>query len=329
MNTRLDDLDGNGRRKETHMKKLTHFILLLLFSILISGCTQEKPNLEPKQTNTPLLIEATKEDTDKKIYLFGSIHEADETLYPLPDYVLDAYEKSDAIAVELDIVEAESDYASLLNSFVKFIYTDQKTIKEDISEETYEKGKEILEEAGLYNFMMDSFKPVIWYMMISNAASQDIDIDLDGEWGIDNYFLKEAKEDDKKIIELESADIQYEILENFTKDLQIYLLEQTIDSYEDSKEELKELYKAYKKGNIESLEELLFEEVEDSNEEKYIEEFNQKMITDRNKNMTASLEKALKEHDTIFCTVGLAHVIGEGGIKDLLSSKGYTVRIVN
>lgn len=65
---------------------------------------------EPEATleNAPLLYKVTDGDGNV-IWLFGSIHVGRDDYYPLPEYVLDAYEGSDALAVELDAVAFEND----------------------------------------------------------------------------------------------------------------------------------------------------------------------------------------------------------------------------
>ena len=46
---------------------------------------------------TPLLYRAT-DGAGHEIYLMGTIHLARESTYPLPDYVLDAFERCDVLA---------------------------------------------------------------------------------------------------------------------------------------------------------------------------------------------------------------------------------------
>lgn len=305
------------------MKKMKYLILILCFSFMVCGCSKQKEEVEPKSSNTPLLFEVSKEGMNNKLYLFGSIHAADETLYPLPNYVLDAYQNSDAIAVEFDLVAYEADLSSQFELLSKFVYDNEKTIQDDLDEETYEKAVEILKTAGLYYSMMDSYTPIMWQTLIESVMM--IDAGLEEQYGIDKHFLNLAKEDNKKIIELESADYQYNMLLSFDMDLQVYLLKESIKEYDKLKDATIDLYDLYKKGNKDDLETLLFEEEETS---EYAKEYNNQLVTVRNINMAVSLENAFQDGKNIFCTVGLAHIIGEGGIADLLTQEGYTVTVI-
>ena len=310
------------------MKKLKYVILLFCFMFMISGCTKkevEKEEVkEPISNSTPLLLEVTKEGSENILYLFGSIHAGEETMYPLPNYVMNAYKKSDIVAVEFDIIEYEKDMSTQLSLASKMMNPDSKTIKDYIDEDTYDRAVEILKDAGLYSPLFDNYNPMMWQSLVENAVI--IDINLNTSFVIDSYFLKQAKEDNKNILELESAELQYDILFGFDTDVQVYLLEQSIDGYELSKSSLKQLYEAYKKGDKGVLEKVLFIETEEDNP--YMEEYNNQLITVRNINMTTSLEKAFENGNNVFCTIGLAHIIGEGGIADLLEQKGYSIRVL-
>jgi len=304
------------------MKKLKYLILLLCFSFILIGCTKNQ-DIETT-SNTPLLLEVTKTGTNNKLYLFGSIHAAEEAMYPLPKYVTDAYKKSDLIAVEFDIIEFEKDISSQMNLMSNFINVDGKKIKDYLDEDTYNTCIEILKSTGYYVPMLDSYDPIIWYTLIENAVIEEVN--LNQEYGIDKYLLDISKKDKKEILELESADYQYDILSSFDYETQIYLLKQSIELYEESKNEMDKLYNLYKIGDKDELEKLFFETEEET--DKFAVEFNTKMITDRNNNMANNLKKEFEDGKNIFCTVGLAHIIGPGGIADLLEQEGYTIKVI-
>lgn len=306
------------------MKKFKYGVIMLCFLFMIGGCAKPQEEKMDTSTVTPLLLEATKEGENQTLYLFGSIHAGEEGLYPLPDYVMDAYRKSDVVAVEFDLVAYEQDLDAQIALLANFVNLDGKKIQDYISEETYNKSVEILRKAHLYSPMFDYYTPMMWQMLLENAVI--VDTNLEEQYGIDKSFLNLSKENQKEILELESAESQYNMLSGFDYDTQIHLLEQALDEYEDSKESLKTLYELYKKGNREELEKILFEEEEASNP--YLEEYNEELITKRNKGMLDSLKKAMEDEKDIFCTVGLAHIIGEGGLADLLEEQGYTIQEV-
>lgn len=302
------------------MKKIKYILIIIFFILILSGCHKEKTIVE-QTDSTPLLFEVTKEGQDNKLYLFGSIHAADESVYPLPSYIEDAYEKSDEVAVEFDLIEMTNNLETQVNNLAKFINKDGKNIKDIINEDSYNEAVTILKNAGVYNSLWEHYNPMMWYSLIETASMKDSE--LSEEKGIDLHILKKAKEDKKEIIELESADYQYEMLLSFEEELQIYILEHSISAYNESVDELKKLFELYKKGNKKDLENFLFNENNNSLEE---EKFNDVLVTNRNKNMTESLKSYFNEEKNIFCTVGLAHIIGNDGIAASLEKEGYIVK---
>ena len=112
-------------------------MLLLVFGFLLVGCEKKKEIVEPTASNTPLLLEVTQEGSTNKLYLFGSIHASDESMYPLPEYVMKAYKNSDEIAVEFDLIEYMQDMSNQIESLAKFIIPDGKTVNDYLELEDY------------------------------------------------------------------------------------------------------------------------------------------------------------------------------------------------
>jgi uncharacterized protein YbaP (TraB family) len=56
-----------------------------------------------------------------------------------------------------------------------------------------------------------------------------------------------------------------------------------------------------------------------------MEEYNAKMLTERNIAMAEFARTQLLSGDTVFMAVGAAHMVGEDGIVSLLREMGYTV----
>lgn len=306
------------------MKKLKYIVLLLAFLFISSGCTKEQKEEKSVATSTPLLLEVTKEGTNNKLYLFGSIHAGDESMYPLPDYVMDAYKESELLTVEFDLIEYQQDTELQVNSMAKFLNPGGKSIIDYIGKDSYNKALEILESVTPYNELYDYYSPIMWQMLIENAVI--LDSNLFGNFGVDLNFLERAKKDNKEILELETAEFQYDLLSGFDYETQVYLLKKAINNYDDAKDNMKKLYELYKRGNKEDLEKHVFSETEEPN--KAIIEYNDKLITKRNKAMADGLLEVFDDGKNVFCTVGLAHIIGENGIADLLEQRGYSVVIV-
>lgn len=294
--------------------------------------TNDNNQILEKEKITPLLYEVTKDNSSNKIYLFGSIHAADDRAYPLPKEVLSAYSKSNYLAVEFDIIDFSSSLKEQMDALKLLLYEDGRTIQDSLSEETYELLIPYLEENDLYIPAYEYYRPALQYSLVSNA--QTIKSGLDSDKGIDMYFLEEAKEDEKEILELESAFQQYGLLTNFPDELFDMLIKYSIMYDKELIKETKELYESWLDGDIKKLTEQTSEEVDEeilkefneySNLPEMVDNYNDKLITQRNIQMANNTDKYFLEEKNVFLVVGLAHIIGEDGIVELLEEKGYTV----
>ena len=149
--------------------------------------------------------------------------------------------------------------------------------------------------------------------------------------GIDLHLLEKAYEDDKEIAEIESIEFQYKMLADFDDEIQLMLLQSSIETYEDQDSaavEFKEMMDLWASGNEEEFSEYLngvdYEEMTDE-EIRIFERYNQEMTLNRNLNMADYAEQALSSGKEVFICVGSAHIIGDDAVADLLSQRGYKV----
>ena len=332
------------------MKKLLALLLMLALLLSMAACTttaadplpeeKETETTEvttekstepepdsPAATSTPLLFKVTGENGGT-VWLFGSVHVGIDEMYPFPDYVLDAYNEADALAVECDIIAVEKDMDVMMELVQMMLYMDGSTISDHISPELYEAAVKIMEENNSYMKVLDYYLPVMWYSTIDSFNYANFGYDV--STGIDRTLLNMAKDEDKPILEVESAQFQYEMLSSFSPELQALLLQEAVDTYnsEEVKAMMDGLLKAWCEGDTDSLLLYLNEEADpDTDPEmlKLIEEFNTAMIVDRNIAMADYAENIINGEDKVFICVGMAHIWGDGAVVDLLQQRGYTV----
>lgn len=315
------------------MKRLSRIFLIIMFVFtFILGCTKKDSEYEEpkKETTNPLFYKINDSNSNTNIYLLGSIHAADDTAYPLSEIIMQAYNDSEYLAVEVDTVALTNDFEVSLQLAQKMLYTDGTTIKDHLGDEMYNKMIEILNEKILYNSLYDNYKPAFFESLLENAIIKDAN--MDANKGIDLYFLNLAKENEKNILEIETAEFQYNLLLNNPIELDRMLIDSYIDNYDESLEEMKKMYEAWKNGNQTVLEQLMFsEEVENLTVDQIslLENYNKRLITDRNYGMVNTLEQYIKEEKNVFCVVGVGHVIGDEGIVSLMQKKGYNVEQLN
>ena len=300
--------------------------MLLTFILLLSaaGCTQNPP-----PTEGPAIWMVTEKDSDTVLYLFGSIHVADESAYPLNDTIMAAYNESDYLAVEADVLAFQEDVPRQIELSKTMMYMDGGSITDDIDEKLVEQAIDILEsresDTELPAEVLKLMRPAGWNSVLSQAACDKVG--LSEEYGIDMYFLERAPKDGKEILEVESVEMQLELLYGFPHEIQEYLFEDALD-IDKNAEGTKALYDSWKTGNIEEYlqeEESSADELDDDIIQMNIE-YNQKLVTDRNIGMADVAKSYMDDGKNVFFVVGALHMIGDDGIVELLKDSGYKVQ---
>lgn len=318
--------------------KFLRLFLVIIVLLTFTGCGKDKEKEKTKEpevkiNNNDAIIWEVKSDT-ATVYLVGSIHVARESTYPLQQVLLDAFADSDALAVEANIVDGMKDEELMAEMALMMMYTDGKTARDYLSDETEKLLDEYIAKNGIGGMGKDSetaeylymFKPWVLQSLIENDLA--IASGLISDLGIDMYFINEANKRNMEIIEVESLMFQYNMFESFSPELQEYLLKSSLETdREEYKTNLLETLEAWEKGDVAKLEELFFMQEEDltAEEIKLVEQYSKALIVDRNIGMADKVEELLKGDKNVFYVVGSGHYVGDVGIIQLLTNRGYTV----
>ncbi|MBE5765812.1 MAG: TraB/GumN family protein [Clostridiales bacterium] len=261
------------------------------------------------------------------VYLFPSIHAANESAYPLSQAVKSAYEASEYLAVECDIIAAES-IANQVRMTRRIKLPDGQTVYNYVSQEVYDRVKEYLAGQGMYVDMYEQYHPYMLMSMLELA--QITESGLDYEYGLDRYFLELAKDENKSILEIESVDEQMDLLMNR---LSPHVWDVLLESYLPPEKETSVLmtrlmYDAMLVGDATAISGLLAMEesfVDEADAALYAQ-YTDVLLTQRDAKMQLKVLEYLRENKNVFVVVGAAHVLGPTGLVDSLKEAGCAVR---
>lgn len=273
---------------------------------------------------TPAMWQVTGEN-GAVVTFVGSMHALKKNDYPLPSNMMDAFNSSEILAVEADIGKTTS--LSFQMSILAAMYYDDPSdrLTNHISDEGYKALDAYLREYSMTAESMNIFQPWAVDNTMENLAVGYSG--LSAEYGIDNYFLEQARKNNVEIYEVEGVDFQMDMLMGFSDDIFDLIFRSLEGETKDSQVELlKETYEAWRSGDIDAINDLNEAEGEMSAEdEALIEEYNSIMLYDRNVGMAEAAEKFIDGDKNVFFIVGAAHFVGEKGIISLLENDGYTV----
>ncbi len=302
------------------------------------------PDAEPDVAPTPLFYKVTGQN-GQTMWLLGTIHVGDHRTGHLPQVIYDAFNAADALAVECDTqafeeqAEEDEELQELLSEL--YTYDDGSNTDGHIEdEELYTYALQMMKASGSYNFNTLYFKAHVWQSSLDNFYQQQ-GYQLTSSKGVDNRLLTMAKDQGKKILEVESNEFQLKMLSGWSEELQEMLLMDTCSvDYPEYCAGLMELYEAWLAGDEALLTEMISDEVDTSEMteeelaeyEQYkplIDEYNNAMGPDRNDDMLKVAIEYLESGDTVFYAVGLAHLLAPDGLVNTLRDAGYTVELVS
>lgn len=280
---------------------------------------------------TPAVWKVTDPASGNSLNMMGTIHLIPDTAEVVPQYVMDIYESSDGVAVEYDVTRLSGDMVAAIQYLSYYIIDDGSSITDHISQETYERAKAYLTEAGMYQEGIEAYNAAYWQSLVSNAAL--LKIEGMSASGIDTYFIGLAKKDGKEVRDIERLETQMDILTLLSDGYNEYMINEILDEldaengYEEFKNSFLELYAAWAQGDTAvfgTLEDAASGEMPAEFAEEYAE-YNRRLLGERNIGMADVAEQYIKNGDNIFYMVGFGHFCGDGSVIDLLAQRGYTV----
>ena len=290
-------------------KTISALSAILLFLLCINVSAQETKGHDRKH---PLWKISSKTNT---VYLLGSVHVLKQDAYPLDKSIEQAYENSPRLFFEINLDEVDAQKLQQL-TVAKGVYHDGRTLKDDLSAQTYEFAKKRLADYGMNIEKFERLKP--WLMAMSIVVSELQRLGFDPSQGVDKYFFEMAKKDMKKIDGFETAEYQLNLLGDMPAGMQEAMLLQTMKDI-DVQKEFNVIIEAWKSGNAEALDAVLLKSFRD------FPDVYQRLITDRNKNWMPKIESLIGQKENAMIILGAAHLVGKGGILAALKQEGYQV----
>nr|WP_253286644.1 TraB/GumN family protein [Virgibacillus sp. MSJ-26] len=258
---------------------------------------------------------------DTTVYLQGTIHAGPRDFYPMNDEIESIYKEADVIVPEIHPKDMSTQSMMTLYNELG-TYQDGTTIEDHIPADLYDDVSAFLNDHGLPS-ELESYKP--W--LLSNLISSFIMQEAGYTYGVDDYFLSRAQDDDKEIKALETAEEQLAIFADTSDDFQVELLKSSIEEMDHYEEDMLEMFSLYTDGDLEKMLEYTTTD-NDSEMSKEEQAFMNALNDERNDNMSDQIIDYLdsKEDTTYLVIVGSLHLIEKPSIISILEDEGYDVK---
>ena len=251
------------------------------------------------------------------VYLGGTVHLLRPTDYPLPEEYEQAYQASSEIYFETDI-SAMTDFSVQAQMLQQLSYDDDRTLKTVLNTEAYTALSAYADKLGLPLMMLEKFKPG---MVVSTLQLLEFQKMGFTPQGVDNYFNTRAIADAKTLGQLESIEQQIGFLAAMGEGNESEFILLSLRDLEEIEAVMEEMIRAWREGDNDKLAEMFIADMKAEAPELY-----DSLLLQRNLNWIPQIESMLRDADTEFVLVGAAHLVGDQGLLDLLSRKGFQVK---
>lgn len=257
-------------------------------------------------------------DADSEIYLFGSVHVLKPTTEWRTGTLDDALTRADEIYFELPMTaEAQAASQSLIPQFG--LNQPGQPLRGMLSTKENEQLVRVAGQYGLPAAQLDPLQPWLVSVTLSMMALQG-----QGYNPMSGVELTLAGEiDDSRERFFETYADQFGFFAGLSRDIQVDFLTVTMEQIEENPTALDELVNAWAAGDVSTLDQIFHDGMRETDQEVY-----DVLILNRNVNWANQIETLMSGSGSAVIVVGAGHLVGENGVPNMLTERGYSVERV-
>jgi uncharacterized protein YbaP (TraB family) len=254
------------------------------------------------------------------VYLAGSVHLLKAEDAALPPGFNRAYGSSQGLVMELDLdnlnpLEATGwimEHGTL---------PEGTTLRQRLGESRYQRVASEAERLGMPAELLQQFQPWVIGMQLLELQYQQLG--FQPEEGVEQQLEQRAQADRKPVSGLETVAEQLGVLGGMSDADQMRFLDMIVAEMGDVDSDTQAVIVAWRNGDAARLAKLL------SDEYKSFPALYRVLVSDRNQRWLPQIEKLLQERQDYFVIVGALHLVGDGGLLDLVHREGYRTEQLN
>ncbi len=254
------------------------------------------------------------------VYLAGSVHLLKANDSALPAAFDRAYSGSQTLVMELDLGKVDQ-MAAATWMLQNGMLPEGKTLRQVVGDARYQRISTEAERLGLPLEVLGQLQP--WVLALQLTELQYAKEGFDPEAGVEQQLEHRAQSDGKPTAGLETLDQQLGFFQTLTIDQQNKFLDLTLDDLHEVDTEFQQVIGSWRSGNADKLAALL------SQEYKEFPALYQLLVTQRNHSWEPQIQRYLHDSHNYFVVVGALHLVGQGGLLDLLRKDGFKIEQLN
>lgn len=292
---------------------------LPLWLLCLAACSASAPPVETpaERAITPVAFKLLA-PSGARALLLGSIHVAPPQAIHYPRPIESALRHAELLVFEIDLVHTSTE-DTVRAMFALGLLPQDRRLRDLVSEETWELVERRAPEAGVPIAAIDRLEP--WVVALQFVGISLARAGFEVDHGVERSILAAAGE--RPIAGLETPREQLRVFDELSAPVQERMLRDALEPSDDAM--LESLLEAWRRGDADALEALLFEERDDP----VVAPLYEAVYPRRNRSMAASLTRILEDVRTAFVVVGVGHLVGERSLPDALLREGFVVQRID
>ncbi len=254
------------------------------------------------------------------VYLAGSVHVLPDGDSKLPPAFDKAYADSGKVVMEMDLAKLDQMEAASWMAEHGTLAPGER-LRNLVGDRTYARVAQVAPPLGLPMTMVDHQTPWLVGIEISEKAYEQAGFGADQ--GVEEQLLARIQADGKPTAGLETMEEELGGLIALSREDQTRMLEQSMDDLKTLQADMKDVLAAWRHGDGARLAALLSSEYDD------FPALYGPLVTVRNQRWLPQIEQLLKGDGNVMVVVGSLHLVGKGGLLELLRKDGYTATQLN
>ncbi|NMD37330.1 MAG: TraB/GumN family protein, partial [Christensenellaceae bacterium] len=230
------------------------------------------------------------EKNGKTIFLLGSIHIGNESMYPLNDIIKNEMDSTDAFVFECNT----NNINDIAMAKALMYLPKHKTLNEYLDTETLTNLNIFCEKSNIDINKFFNLKPWAIYSILSLNTAKELLNDSSVDFAVDNHIKNYAINNNKTLYYVETAVEQYQTLDNLSNETQNLILNELIKSNLLSKKSnfdssINNWPEWFKNNNAQGFANAYMADLTND-----MREFNDALLTKRNVNFAAYLDNLVQ-----------------------------------
>jgi uncharacterized protein YbaP (TraB family) len=251
------------------------------------------------------------------VYLAGSIHLLRAADATLPAAFTQAYAGATRLVMEVDLPKLDAD--EMARTLIEHARLPAgTTLEQQLGAARFYRVSAAATALGLPDATLERDTP--WMVGLQLTELEYVHLGFDPQQGVEGQLVRRALVDHKPTAGLESFGDELGVFAALSRGEQLRFLDMALADLDDAESDTQAVLEAWRRGDARRLAALL------AREYRTFPTLYRALVTERNRRWLPQIEALLQQHEDCLVVVGALHLVGRGGLLELLHGDGFTAQ---